>query len=143
MKNDRKVFLDINIVIDFLEQSRRQHHQAVELIEYLTINHYDISISEDMLTTIYYISKNKQTVLKFLKTITQRWNILHFGKEIISKAITISLESGLDLEALLQCICAQESGCTAMITHDKTFYDCGLEIYTAEEFLNSRQTISA
>lgn len=138
MKNDKKIFLDINIVIDFLEQSRRQHHIAIELIEYLTVNNYNICISEDMLTTIYYISKQKPLVLKFLKTIAQRWHILHFGKEIISKAIEMSLENDLDLEDLLQCLCAQASGCNAIITHDKSFYDCGLRIYTAKEFLKSR-----
>jgi len=138
MKNDKKIFLDINIVIDFLEQSRQRHHKAIELIEYLTVNNYNICISEDMLTTIYYISKQKPLVLKFLKTITRRWNILHFGKEIISKAIAMSLENDLDLEDLLQCLCAQASGCKVMITHDKSFYDCGVGIYTAEEFLKSR-----
>lgn len=138
MKNDKKIFLDINIVIDFLEQSRRQHHKAIELIEHLTVNNYNICISEDMLTTIYYISKQKPLVLKFLKTIAQRWQILHFGKETISKAIEMSLENDLDLEDLLQCLCAQTNGCKAMITHDKSFYDCGIVIYTAEEFLKSR-----
>ena len=138
MKNDKKIFLDINVVIDFLEQSRRRHHKAVDLIEYLTVNNYDICISEDMLTTIYYVSKEKQTVLKFLKTVIQRWQILHFGKETISGAIAMSLENGLDLEDLLQCLCAWANGCMAMITHDKTFYDCGMAIYTAEEFLKGK-----
>ena len=135
MKSDKKIFLDINIVIDFLEQSRPQHHKAVELIEYLTVRNYDICISEDMLTTIYYVSKEKQTVLKFLKTVTKRWKIFHFGQETISKAIAMSLEKGLDLEDLLQCLCAQENRCIAMVTHDKTFYDCGMAMTTAEEFL--------
>ena len=135
MKSDKKIFLDINIVIDFLEQSRHQHHKAVELIECLTVNNYDICISEDMLTTIYYVSKEKQTVLKFLKTVTQRWQIFHFGKETISKAIEMSLEKGLDLEDLLQCLCARENRCIAMITHDQIFYDCGMAMTTAEEFL--------
>ena len=134
MRSDKKIFLDINIVIDFLEQRRRQHHKVVELIEYLTVNNYDICISEDMLTTIYYVSKEKQTVLRFLKTVNQRWQVLHFGKETISEAIAMSLENALDLEDMLQCLCARANGCM-MITHDKTFYDCGVVITTAEEFL--------
>ena len=129
------IFLDINVVLDFLEHSRQRHDKTVRLIEYLTNNDYDICISEDMLTTIYYISTNKNSVLLFLKTIIKRWQILHFGKETIQDAIATSLEKNSDLEDSLQCLCAAANGCSALITHDKTFYDCGIKIYSAEDFL--------
>jgi predicted nucleic acid-binding protein len=139
MRIDSRIFLDINVVIDFLEQSRKRHYVTIELIEHLVANNYDICISEDMLTTIYYISKEKRLVLKFLKTVTRQWNILYFGKEIISEAIETALENDLDLEDLLQCICARVCGCNTLITQDKTFYDCGMTIRTAEEFLKEKR----
>jgi len=137
MTNDKKIFLDINVVLDFLEHSRQRHEKTVALIEYLTNNDYNICISEDMLTTIYYISTNKKAVLLFLKTIIKRWQILHFGKETILDALKVSLEQNSDLEGSLQCFCAAANGCNTLITHDKAFYDCGIEIYTAEEFLET------
>jgi predicted nucleic acid-binding protein len=135
MANNKKIFLDINVVIDFLEHSRKRHAKTVALIEYLTNNDYNICISEDMLTTIYYISTNKKAVLLFLKTIVTRWQILHFGEETIRNAIAASLEKNSDLEDSLQCFCAAANGCNTLITHDKTFYDCGIEIYSAGDFL--------
>jgi len=135
MENDKKVFLDINVVLDFLESSRQRHSNAVALIKYLTANNYEICLSEDMLTTIYYVSKEKVNVLEFLKTISHQWKILHFGEEIIQRAIMLSLEKSLDLEDTLQCLCAKDAACSCLITHDKSFYDCGMEIYSAKEFL--------
>jgi len=135
MTSDKKVFLDINIILDFLEQSRQRHKKTVELIEYLTVNNYEICISEDMLTTIYYISKQKTTVLKFLKTIMGQWKIFSFGEQVLNYAISAALKNDQDLEDLLQCFCARENGCSAIITHDKSFYDCDISIYTANEFL--------
>ena len=135
MTSNKKVFLDINIILDFLEQSRQRHEKTVELIEYLTVNNYEICISEDMLTTIYYISKQKTTILKFLKTIIRQWTIFNFGEQVLNCAISAALENDQDLEDLLQCFCAKKNGCTAIITHDKSFYDCGISIFTASEFL--------
>ncbi|MEA3466561.1 MAG: type II toxin-antitoxin system VapC family toxin [Thermodesulfobacteriota bacterium] len=128
-------FCDAIIILDFLEQYRPQHQKTVELIEYLAVTNYIICISEDMLTTIYYISKQKPTILKFLKTVVAQWEILNFGESIINRAITAALERNLDLEDLLQCLCAGENGCAAIITHDKSFYDCGIAIYIAGTFL--------
>ncbi len=134
-----RIFLDINVVLDFLDRSRKCHTQAVQLLEYVVANDYEICISEDMLTTIYYISRNKITVLAFLKTITKEWNILHFGQTIIAEAIELALDERKDLEDLLQCLCAKENNCAILITHDKTFYDCGITIYTAADFLKRKE----
>ena len=136
---NKNLFLDVNVVIDFLDSSRTQHSQAVELVKYSTINSYEVFISEDMLTTIYYILKDKQATLKFFKTIIKRWNITSFGVDVINSGIDISLKNGLDLEDILQCLCAKKNGCDIFITNDKQFYNCGLSIYTITQFLESTE----
>ena len=138
MKINKKIFLDINVVIDFLERSRPRHAQTVELFRYLTENGYEICISEDMLTTIFYISRNKTSVLKFLKVVLDKWQVLHFGEDVIKEAINITLENNLDLEDVLQCLCAKEHGCAVLITNDGEFFDCGMSIYSAESFLKNK-----
>ena len=90
-----------------------------------------------MLSTIFYINKDKNQTLKFFKIIQQRWYIVPFGKSVIDDAIKLSLENNLDLEDTLQCLCAKDNGCEILITNDNKFYDCGIEIMSCEEFLNT------
>ena len=136
MENNN-IFLDINVVVDFIESSRAGHQAAVELIQHLTINDYAIHISEDMLTTIYYIAKNKKVALSFLKNIVDDWRVLAFGMQVVERGIDLSLKHELDLEDVLQCLCANENDCKMLITNDKQFYDCGLPIQKVNEFLRS------
>jgi len=72
-----------------------------------------------------------------LKIEDGRWEIKAFGTNVISNAIALSLERNLDLEDALQCLCAKEHGCKVLITNDKKFHDCGIEIITNEEFLKT------
>lgn len=90
-----------------------------------------------MLTTLYYISKDKKQTLRFFKDlIFIDWNVLIFGMGTIGKATELALEKDVDLEDVLQCLCAKESDCNILITNDKKFYNCGIEVLTVEKFLN-------
>lgn len=134
----KKIFLDTNIVLDIIDSTRSNHEKALQLGSYLLLNDYEIFVSEDMLTTLFYISSDKQKTLLFIKeVIFVDWKIVPFGTEVIKKAIDLSLEKKLDLEDVLQCLCAKENECRVFITHDKRFYDCGVEIMTSEEFLTN------
>ena len=134
--DNRAVFLDANIILDILGINREKHNEAKKLWKILTMQNYKICISEDILTNVYYISKEKVEVLKFFKVIQNRWYIVPFGKSVIDNAIKLSLENNLDLEDTLQCLCAKDNGCKILITNDKKFYECGIEIMSCEEFLN-------
>ncbi len=134
--SSNKIFLDTNIVADIIDSSRKGHILALEFLKKSIINDFRLYISEDMISTLYYISKDKKATLDFIKNIVFiDWGILSFGKEIIKSAIDISLEKNLDLEDILQCLCAKENYCDYLITNDKKFYDCGLKIKTLEDFL--------
>jgi len=133
-----KIYLDTNIVVDIIDASRANHSKAIELLEALVIHDYGICISEDMLSTVYYILKDKSKTLLFFKNlIFVDWNVLSFGLEIIKQATDMSLKKNLDLEDALQCLCAKENGCEALITNDKTFLDCGIKIMTIEELIKT------
>ena len=135
----KKIFLDTNIVLDIIEPTRKNHKQALELGSHLLLNDYEICISEDMLTTIFYISSSKQKTLIFIKeVILIDWQIVPFGKNVIKDAIDLALAKNLDLEDILQCLCAKENGCKILITNDKKFYDCDVSLYTIEEFLKEK-----
>jgi predicted nucleic acid-binding protein len=122
--------------LDIVNPNRINNEKAVKLWKMLVLKKYTIMISEDMLSTIFYINKDKKQTLHFFEVIAKRWKIVSFGKDVIKYAIDLSLEHNLDLEDLLQCLCAKENGCEILITNDKKFYDCGVSIYTTEKFLN-------
>ena len=132
---ESRVFLDANIVLDLLSQQRPNHSQAKMLILMLIEQNIQICISEDILTTVYYIAKDKQQVIVFFQTMQKRWLILPFGHDVIAQALEYSLEKNTDLEDTLQCLCAKKNGCTMIVTNDKKFVDCGVEIVNYERFL--------
>lgn len=131
-----RVFLDTNIILDFLDAKRPAHNQAISLVGWLVSNSKEVCLSEDMLTTIYYISKNKGHVLNFFTTISRLWNTVPFGQSVIHEAISLCQQNtSLDFEDTLQCLCAKANECSTLITNDKEFYSCGIEVVTSDEFL--------
>ena len=132
-----KIYFDTNIVLDMIDPSRHNHSKSIQLLKKLGLQEYKMYISEDMLSTIYYISKDKTSTLEFFENIIFiDWSILAFGTNVIKNATQEALQKNLDLEDLLQCLCAKENGCQILITNDKKFYDCGLEVLSTEAFLD-------
>ncbi|BAF72496.1 conserved hypothetical protein [Sulfurovum sp. NBC37-1] len=136
----KSIYLDINIVIDILDTNRPNSQSAKALLKHLSYENIKIVISEDMLSTIFYIVKNKQAVLEFFQLIQKRWLISPFGQDVIKEAIKLSLAKNLDFEDTAQCLCAKENGCMALITNDHRFYDCGIKQYTSDEALKNIST---
>ena len=134
----KKVFFDANIILDILDSSRYGNVDAKLLWKKIVVNDIDIVISEDMLSTIFYVNKNNKNTLEFFSMIEKRWTISDFGKKLIKDAINLSLEKNLDLEDTLQCLCAKKNNCDVLITNDKKFYDCGVKIMSTKEFLNEK-----
>ena len=133
---NKKVFLDTNIVADVMNGARAHHKDAMRLLEKLVSDDYVVCISEDMISTLYYIAKDKTSALEFFKNVIFiDWDVLIFGKDILTEGIRMSLDNGVDLEDALQCLCAKNNGCNILITNDKKFFDCGIEILTVERFL--------
>jgi len=130
-----KCYFDINIVLDIIDSSRLNHALSISLLRQLVLHEQKICISEDMLSTIYYISKDKKATLEFFENIVYvDWEVVSFGIDVIKVATQKALHESLDLEDLLQCLCAKENGCHLFVTKDKKFYDCGIKIVGYEYF---------
>jgi len=132
-----RIFLDTNIILDFLDDRRPGYYNAVKLIESLSLRNVEIYISEDMLSTVFYIHNNNKQTLEFFQFVLGKWKVAGFGPELMEEAVDMSLKYSLDLEDLLQCLCARKYSCSALVTNDKKFYDCGIKIYTSGEFINA------
>ncbi len=132
----QNIFLDTNIILDFLDDQRMHHSDALKLIAYLSMNGWQIIISEDMLSTIFYIRKNPRQVLSFYQYVLTHWKVVPYGVVLMQEAVRRSLENDLDLEDMLQCFCAKKEGCAIVVTEDKKFVDCGIEVVDYKRFLN-------
>lgn len=133
MKN---IYLDTNIILDFLDKNRLNHLKSKQLIKQLTLEENIIIISEDMLSTIFYIDKNNKKVLEFFKFIIDNWEVVSFGKSVIKEAISLCTNNpDQDLEDTLQCLCAKENNCEYLITNDSNFVSCGIKII-GYDFIN-------
>ena len=132
---ESKIFFDSNIVLDILDRKRGNYDKVSKVLEWVETQGWRIVISEDMLTTIYYIFSKKEDVLRFFQIVEEEWEILCFDREVRKKAYEMALESGGDFEDIIQCVAAKEAGCEALLTSDRTFYNCGLKIVGYEEIL--------
>ncbi|PHS41741.1 MAG: PIN domain-containing protein [Sulfurovum sp.] len=133
---NKKVFFYANILLDVIITERKGNQYAKILWKYLVLNNIEIVISEDILTKVFYISKNKKNTLIFFELIQSRWKIIPFWGKVIGNSISLSLEKNLDLEDVLQSLSAKENGCQVLITNDKKFYDCDIEVLSTEAFLD-------
>jgi len=132
-----RVFLDTNIVADIIDKSRTNHNLAMESLERLIDNESTICISEDMITTLFYISKEKKWTLEFFKNVVFiDWEILNFSKNILIEAVEIALGGEFDLEDILQSLCAKYNECEVIITNDKKFYNCNIDVVNVHEYLS-------
>jgi len=130
----QKVFLDTNIILDFLDKKRPLHLNAKSLISKLIMNDFEIVMSEDMLSTIFYITKDKESVLAFFRTIMNKWNVVPYSTLLILEAIELCQNNkGQDLEDTLQCLCAKKYDCIYVVTSDEGFVDCGIEVLSYEK----------
>ena len=125
----KSVFLDTNIILDFLDKKRPNHENSKLLVSGLISNEVEIYLSEDMLNTIFYITKDKEKVLRSFEMIVEKWSVVEYGSELISEAVVLCLNNkGQDLEDTLQSLCAKKNSCTYIVTSDKGFVDCGVEV---------------
>jgi predicted nucleic acid-binding protein len=134
------IFLDTNIVADMIDSKRVNHGQSLALLEMLMVENYNVFISEDMLSTLYYISNDKKATLDFFENIIYvDWQVVSFGHDVIKEATHLSLTKGVDLENILQCLCAKGKACDMLITNDKNFVNCGIEIVDYKKWTDRKE----
>ncbi len=132
---ENRIFLDTNIILDFVIPNRKKSKLAKKALDRIVELNYKVFISEDMISTTYYIAKeHRKRAIEFFIDALKFWNIVPFGEDVLKQSFDFSLKHNSDLEDTLQCFCAKENGCI-FLTSDKKFIDCGVKIVTYEEFL--------
>lgn len=134
-----KIFLDANIVIDFLDDRRKNHELSKKLIEKCVFDGSEIVISEDILTTVFYVCKknvSRKKLLDFFEMMICEFEIVGFGEDVVQESIeSCKKNSKLDFEDVLQCVCAKKNKCDLVVSNDKNFPDFKCKVVSVEEFM--------
>jgi len=128
----KKIFLDNNIILDFLISTREYHNQAVEIIRNVNKNTI-LCYSFGSISDVAYVYENgyklsAQDVVGFYKEISNNsyFKCLSITNEYLEEACKytlnqISNNKKSDFEDSLQYFCASENSCDVIITNDKNF----------------------
>ena len=136
----KKVFLDVNVIVDFLIERDPFYDAIVKLIS--LADQAQISIVTTPLsfaTTHYLISKveNKNIALKKLQNFKLLCHACTMNDLIVEKALNSQMK---DFEDALQYYSAINSQCQVIITRDgKDFKNSEIPVMTPSEFLSQRK----
>jgi len=137
-----KIFFDANILIDISDNTRPSYKNSKALLDDLmdNIEQYIFYTSCDLLTTVYYILRQKLTkveALSQIKLMNQLIKVIEFGNNEISEAIELMErnEKYTDLEDTIQYVMARKEKCDYIITNDKNFAVGDVPVLSSEEAL--------
>lgn len=136
-----KVFLDTNVVLDFLGERDPFYQDALRIITMArVVNQIDITISSLTVINVAYIlrrSFSKDIVISKLKSFLAICDISAIDKQIIIEAINTE---SYDFEDKVQQLSAVSADADIIITRDeKGFSDCEIPVFTPSEFMRKVQ----
>ena len=137
-----KIFFDANILIDISDETRPAYVQSKALLDNLmdNIEKYTFYTSCDLLTTVYYILRQKLTkekTLSQIKLINELIRVVEFGNDEICEAIELMERNKKysDLEDTIQYVMARKEKCDYIITNNKNFASGDVPVLSSEEAL--------
>jgi len=137
-----KIFFDANILIDISDTSRPTYKESKALLDNLmdNIEQYIFYTSCDLMTTVYYILRqklSKEETLSQIKLINQLIKVTEFGNDEISEAIELMERNKKysDLEDTIQYVMARKEKCDYIITNDKNFASGDVPVLSSQEAL--------
>ena len=133
----KRIFLDTNIVIDYLAKREPFAEDAYQLFSKGKAGKYKLCISSLSFTTIFYVLKKiceHGKLMELLEKLQSLSEVLPVNAEIIQSAIESDFT---DFEDAVQYYSATAADCQVIITRNaKDFITANIPVYTPAEFLN-------
>ena len=131
----KKVFLDTNILMDFVE-NRKNREYAETIIELGKTGVIQLFASYLSFANMGYILRKRQQEERY-RMIRNARNIVTVLPCDVAQLDKVLSNPVKDYEDMLQYQCAVAGGCDVIITNNKKDFAeyCQLPLYTAEEFL--------
>ncbi|MCR4560208.1 MAG: PIN domain-containing protein [Bacteroidales bacterium] len=131
-----KVFLDTNIVIDFLGQREGFYQKAAKVLSFLQQEKYKIICSSLTFSTAYYICKRGRThqeTINLLSCFAKLCSISVVDQKIIKSALDSNFK---DFEDSIQYFSAKNAKADVIISRDKKgFENSKILVKTPDEVL--------
>ena len=132
-----RVFIDTNVVLDFLQDREPFGEDAAKLFEKIDAGEVEGFIAATTVTNIYYIVRKAAGVGAAQDAIAQILMDLHIcavDREILEQAIALNFQ---DFEDAVQCACAMAHGVEAIVTRDASgFVSAGILVVSPGELEN-------
>lgn len=134
----QKVFLDTNIIIDFLGERKEFYEAAAKILSLADNKKIKTYTSPTSISNSYYLLskfENTKVVLEKIRKLKLICNISIMDDEVIEKAINSEFK---DFEDAMQYYSAISSKCDIIITrNEKDFKTALLPVMNAESFLQT------
>ena len=132
----RRIFIDSDIILDFILRREPFDKSASELFYRCERNEFRAFTTSIVISNVYYIASKdyaKQEVLKMIDILVEIFEIIPTNNSAISEAIHSKFT---DFEDALQNFSAVEMGLEAIITRNiRDYRHSALQILTAEELI--------
>lgn len=133
----KKVFVDTNILIDFLGDRMPFADAAEELVLMAEAKTIEVYVSPLSFDNIYYILSHQFShtqLMKMFDQLLRHIKVLNTNKEVVQKAV---MSDFVDFEDAIQYFSLiKEKGISTIITRDRKGFRKGkLSVMTAEEYL--------
>ncbi|MCB0595522.1 MAG: PIN domain-containing protein [Lewinellaceae bacterium] len=132
----KKIFLDSDVVIDFLMKREPFEVESMKIFEYSLRNQLTIGLSSLSISNIYYIIRrveDKKKAIDKVRSIIKLTEILSVDKSMVEKSAYSEFK---DFEDGIQYFCADFHGYKTIITRNvKDYSKSSLSVLTPKEFL--------
>ena len=133
----KHVFLDTNILLDFVIEKREYHEEAVELFNLKFSNELKIYCSTHSIATLHYFIRKEMNEVSSKKYISQLMSMLEtvdVTKQALERAVVSNFH---DFEDAIQFFSATSNNqIQFIVTNDKTgFRNSSIPVFSSHEFL--------
>lgn len=132
----KKVFMDTDVILDFLLNRDPYISEITEIIERSVLNEMTLCVSSLTISNLHYIIsriENKKSANNKIKKILKLLTVENVGQTTVTKAMESEFS---DFEDGIQNYCAEEADHKVLITRNtKDYKNSSLAIMTPKEFL--------
>ena len=131
-----KVFIDTNVMIDYLENRQPFATDAIRIFELAAMRRISLYVSDLTIANVRYITRKKISLTDYYRAMLSLMEFIHvtsIGECSVQKALELKAN---DFEDALQYYSAKNAGMDMIVTRNASDYSFAeIPLFTPSEFL--------